>query len=341
MNFRNFKKIEFSITNLSTLIFGRNSLGKTNLLEGINFLLTGEGFKNSKDEELINFENNYAIVEGIISKMKENIHLKITLLKDDKGILRKDLFINGIKKAKNLYLKEVIPIVIFSPEQLEIVNGPPEKRRDYFNKILSITDSVYKTKLNNYLQALKKRNKILEIVKDVNKLKEQLFFWNNYLVDNGLYLLKKREEYINYLNMNNKLKDKFFGVKYLKKKINNNIFKENFLKEVRIKKTLIGPHKDDFIFFSKDNNVNLFGSRSEERLVLFWLKLNELKFYENYFKNRPLLLLDDIFSELDDFNKSFILSLLKNYQSIITYTNKEILELINFSNQTSYNTIDL
>ncbi len=338
-NFRNFEKKEINLNNSLTLIFGRNSTGKTNLLESINFLLTGEGFRNFKEEELINFDKNFLIVEGFLKTEDNNHTLKIALKKNNNSI-EKNFFINNIKKTKNQYLKESLPVVLFSPEQLEIINGSPKKRRQYFDLILSKVDPIYKLKLNNYNQALKKRNKLLEFIQNINRLKDELYFWNKYLIENGSYLIKKRKEYVDYLNWK-KLDSKNFKIQYLDNNISLKIFEKNFNKELQAKKTLYGPQKDDFIIYLEEKNIGLYGSRSEERLALLWLKLNELNYLENVFKKKPLLLLDDIFSELDDFNKAFIFLLLKNYQVVATYTNKEIIKLINFSNHSFDNSIYL
>ncbi len=338
-NFRNFEKKEINLNNSLTLIFGRNSSGKTNLLESINFLLTGEGFRNFKEDELIKFNNNYVIVEGFLVDKNNQYSLKINIKKND-NFFEKNFFVNNIKKTKNQYLKESIPLVLFSPEQLEIITGSPKIRRQYFDLILSKVDPIYKLKLNNYHQALKKRNKLLEFNQNINKLKEELYFWNQYLIENGSYLIKKRKEYVEYLNLKN-LEDKNFKVKYFANNISLEIFEKNFNKELQAKKTLYGPQKDDFIIYLEEKNIDLYGSRSEEKLALLWLKLNELSYFENIFKKKPLLLLDDVFSELDDFNKIFIFSLLKNYQVVATYTNKEIIKLINFSNNSFNHSINL
>lgn len=339
INFRNFKKKEFHLTNLLTLIFGKNSSGKTNFLEAVNFLLTGDGFRNFKDDELINFGDSFLIIEGLLTNEKNKYHLKV-IVKKNANLIEKTFFVNNIKKTKSQYLKDSLPVVLFSPEQLEIITGSPKKRRQYIDSILVKTDQNYRIKLNNYHQALKKRNKLLEYQKDINKLKEELNFWNNYLIENGQYLINKREKYIKYLN-ENKLSNINFKIQYLPNNINLNIFEENFFNELKAKKTLYGPQKDDFLIYLNDKDTNLYGSRSEERLTLFWLKLNELNYYENIFKKKPILLLDDIFSELDNFNKSLIFSLLKNYQTVATYTNKEILNLVNFPDYSFNYTINL
>ncbi len=347
-HFRNFSEKEFKINPHLTAIFGKNARGKTNILEGIYFLVRGEGFRETREEELIIFDEFEAHVEGVLEdkKNKDNNNLRISLIKNDFG-LDKFYFLGKTKKGRQSYLKDILPVVLFSPEQIEIINGTPSMRREYFDKFLSGIDSEYKKRLINYSQALRKRNKILEKTFNIINLKQELKFWNDYLINQGNYLIDKRREYIEYLNRNKKIDSKEFFIKYESNDINTERFNEYFDREVKIRKTFIGPQKDDFKIYladdlsSKSKNIHLYGSRSEQRLALFWLKINELKYLESFFKKKPILLLDDIFSELDHDNQKLIFNLIGDYQTVITSTEKELIELINLSYHSSYDTIDL
>ena len=158
----------------------------------------------------------------------------------------------------------------------------------------------------------------------------ELAYWNDYLEKQAGYLTKKRQEYVDFLNEHNNIDNKAFSVKYLKNEFNERRLEENFELEKRYRRTVIGPQKDDFEIYQKNNslkNLHHFGSRSEQRLAIFWLKFNEIRLYEVSFKNKPLLLLDDIFSELDIKNKKLIIDLVKKYQTIVTTTEIELLEL--------------
>lgn len=339
-NFRNFSQRDFRFSPGLTFVLGKNSQGKTNLLEGINLLLKGTGFRDSKEEELIKLGSTEASVEGELGIDGQNSTYRIDLIK--KAIaLEKNYYLDRTKKHRGVYLKEVISAVLFSPEQIEIIIGPPGIRRDYFDKFLSATDSYYKNKLNNYNQALRKRNKVLETIHDRNKLEEQLLFWNEYLEENANYIIQKREEYTTFLNKHKKVDSKIFSMIYKKNIFDSKKAKEYLSKEMRTRKTLIGPQRDVFQIFLADLDVNLFGSRSEERLALFWLKLNELKYWENLTKKKPILLLDDIFSELDFDNQKLVLNLINDYQTVATSTNKSLLSLVKFPNDSSHYTIYL
>jgi DNA replication and repair protein RecF len=346
-NFRNFEKKRFNINPNLTAIFGNNARGKTNLLEGIYFILKGEGFRESREEQLIIFneKNSYvdAKLEDKINKDISNLRIDLTI--SDFG-LSKSFFLEKTKKGRQSYLKNLITVVLFSPEQIEVIDRTMSIRREYFDKFLSGIDSEYKKLLANYNQALRKRNKILEsYFKNVN-IKQELDFWNKYLIDHGTYLIKKRSEYIEYLNKNKNIDSKEFLIIYKPSTLSLERFNEYHDKELLVRRTMIGPHRDEYNIFLVNRSkikkdIHMYGSRSEQRLGLFWLKINELKYLESFFKKKPLLLLDDIFSELDHNNQKLIFNLIGNYQTVITSTEKELTKLIDLSNNSSYDTIDL
>lgn len=342
-NFRNIKKILFDFSPLLTLIIGDNSKGKTNLLESLYFIITGEGFREEKEEELISFDKEEMSVQAIFLDKEEKRLFQIKLIKKN-NIFVKTFFIDKTPKRYFQYRKELLGVVLFTPEQINIITGPPSERRNYFNKQISLYDLEYKKHLNNYENALKKRNKILERYTDTNTLLEELTFWNDYLEKEARYITKKRQLYVDFLNSNQKLDSKMFSIVYEKNEFNKFRLKESFNKEKIIRKTIIGPQKDNFkILINSDDfnkDVNRFGSRSEERLAVFWLKINELKYYE-ILKMRPILLLDDIFSELDEKNQKIIISLINNYQTIATTTETKVEKLIKFSDNRSYHSIYL
>jgi len=329
VNFRNFNKEDFVFNPYLTVIIGENARGKTNLLEALYFFINGVGFRESREEELIKFEEKESSVEGLFS----GLNLKIILSKKDDKVEKK-YFINKVKKRHVQYLVEQSKAILFSPEQLKIITDSPDVRRNYFDKQISFYDPEYKKKLSNYENALRRRNKVFEHYKDEDKLKEELIFWNEYLIKQAVYITEKRQEYINYLNNNPKVDSREFRVEYKKSEVSKERFREFFEREKRWRRTLIGPQKDDFKFFlnsfaAREKDIQHFGSRSEQRLGIIWLKLNEVKYCEEKNAKKPIILLDDIFSEFDLPNKKLILSLIKNYQTVITTTEREIVEMVN------------
>lgn len=333
INFRNFEKVNFEINPFLTIIFGDNAKGKTNLLEAIFCLSWGEGFREQKKEELMMFNKNKTRVDGIYQD-KDLKYQKTVYLELFQNQFKKKYLVDGVEKKLSEFIKTASNSILFSPEQLEVIRDSPEKRRDYFDTVISFYDQIYKRKINNYYQALRKRNKILETINDFSDLKESLAFWNDYLEKQAEYIFKKREEYVNFLNNNSFLDNKKFFINYKKNYLDKKKLEFFFREEVKYKKTLIGPQKDDFEIFllEKENkkNLHLFGSRSEQRLAIFWLKINEIKFYEENFKQKPIVLLDDIFSELDFNNEKLVLGLIKNYQTVLTTTQPEVLTLVDF-----------
>lgn len=330
INFRNFEKSDFTFNPYLTVIIGDNAKGKTNLLEAIYFLVNSLGFRECKEEELINFNKEKASVEGTFVNKEEKNNLRVNLTRANSRV-EKVYFFNKTKKSHLFYLKEQVKAVLFSPEQIKMITDSPDIRRDYFNKLISFYDFEYKKKLGNYESALRRRNKVLEYYHSEEKLIEELMFWNDYLEKQAVYLTQKRQEYVDYLNDHQKLDSKEFKIKYLKNELNQERFKQVFNQEKRMRRTVIGPQKDDFQIYlqnEEEKNIHHFGSRSEQRLGIVWLKTNEVKYYEEKFNREPILLLDDIFSELDHKNKKMVLVLIKKHQTILTTTEKEVIDLI-------------
>src|SRR3989344_8536201 len=328
-NFRNFADESFSFNSFLTIIIGENARGKTNLLESIYLTTQGEGFRESREDELIKFEQDQSVIQGTFNSGDSNFLLQINIKRTVIGV-DKIFSINKTRKRNFQYQRETAKVVLFSPEQIEIMTGPPDKRRKYINNLLSSFDLDYKKKLINYESALRKRHKILERYKDNEDLFNELSYWNDYLQKQAGYLTKKRQEYIDFLNQNARIDSKEFSINYLKNEFNQKRLEDNFDLEKRYRKTVIGPQKDDFEISLKNKtvkNLHHFGSRSEQRLAIFWLKFNEIRLYEDIFKTKPILLLDDVFSELDIKNKKLIIDLVKKYQTVVTTTEVELLEL--------------
>lgn len=332
-NFRSFDDKLFNLNPFLTIVVGENARGKTNLLEGMYFLIQGVGFRESREEELIHFEKNNSWVEGVFGLKDISFQFKVSFSKKALGV-EKNFFINKTKKRYFQYLKEQTKVVLFTPEQIDMIIGAPSLRRDYFNKLISFYNFEYKKRLDNFNNALRRRNKILEKYYDEGKLKEELKFWDDYLINQANYITGERQLYINYLNKNTRLDAKEFSIEYLKEEMTKKRLEEVFDEEKRWRRTLIGPQKDDFQIYLKNNppaggkNIHHFGSRSEQRMALFWLKMNEIRYYEETYKKKPIILLDDVFSELDLHNKKIVIDLIKKYQTVVTTTEIGMIDLI-------------
>jgi DNA replication and repair protein RecF len=333
-DFRNFHRSIFYFNPFTTIIIGKNSVGKTNLLEAVFFSLKGRGFRERTEDELISSHQKKTSVQIEIVEKEEKTQLKIFIERSNSLVrkVEKSYFINKYRKQTHLYILQALPVVIFSPNFIYVIDGDPADRRAYFDNIITVFDIEYKKRLINYENALRKRNKILEFAKNMQKLKEELSFWDDYLIEQADYITHKRRELISLFNKHKQLDSINFHINYLANEISKTTLAKTFTKQLVVKKTLVGPQRDDFTINRETidglKNLHKFGSRSEQRLALFWLVLNEINLYQERLNKRPLVLLDDIFSELDLTNRALVLKLIKKYQTIITTTQPDILDLV-------------
>ena len=329
-DFRNRKSDVIDMCDFLTVFLGENAKGKTNLLESIYFLINGVGFRESREEELIAIGKEESVVQGRFVNGDHKHDYKINLRKKGTAV-EKMYFVERVKKHHGQYIASQTKAILFAPEQIEIINGSPDLRREYFNKAIAFYDLEYKKRLVNLENALRRRNKIFEHTREELQLREELTFWNQYIVEQSTYITQKRQEYITYLNKHKKLDHKSFSITHLKNEATFARFEEYFEAEKRWRRTLIGPQKDDFQIFiegEQEKNIHHYGSRSEQRLAVFWLKMNEITYYEDTFKKSPILLLDDVFSEFDKTNKQMILELIKKYQTVLTTTEDDVIDKI-------------
>lgn len=329
-NFRNFEKREVPIGPYLTLIIGQNARGKTSLLEGIYCTVYGTGFRETREVELVRWEADGNLIEGTFAdESHENLY-QLKLQKTSETKVQKSFYVNKTKKTSNQYRALQTHAVLFAPEQIQIITGSPSRRRRYFDEVLSAIDLDYKKKLHNYERALRRRNKILEVFEDEVQLLSEISYWNGYLIEQALYITKSRDQYISFLNSHPEVNGKEFTITYHKDEFSLDRLTEVKQREYRFRRTVIGPQKDDFEVFlhePKAKAVSLYGSRSEQRMAIFWLKLNELLYFEERSQSKPILLLDDIFSELDDRNRELVMNVIKEYQTIATTTEEEIKDL--------------
>ncbi len=336
-NFRNFGKKELSFESEINFIIAANASGKTNILEAIYILSLGKSFKAKLESEIIKNDKDICHIEGIFGK-EEGFNLKVVLTRGflDYGknniekVQKKKLFVNNIAR-RQIDFAGNSKATLFLPEDIELVTGSPSKRRSYMDYVLSQIDRNYRKSLLIYEKGLRQRNKILLKIREERVSRSYLLFWNQLLIKNGAYITEKRAEFIDYCNTNESLISNSFSLSYDKSVISEGRLEQYKNEEVLAGTTLVGPHRDDFVFQklekSKTQNyqtleLSSFGSRGEQRLGVLWLKINEIKFIEEKTGVKPVLLLDDIFSELDHNNRKVVVDLIKDYQSIITTADK-------------------
>lgn len=327
-HFRNYNSKTLRFDPSLTCIVGPNAHGKTNVLEAILFMCTGKGIKESKQQELIQFGSDSAELRSIWKIKKIDTELRIILKQEE--TLKKGYFIDKAKKSLFSYRKHSPAAVLFVPEMIAIIDGSPRKRRIFIDEILSTIDIQYRKKLRNYEQGIRKRNKVLERFSHTdNQLQENLQFWDEYLIEEGTYIQDRRTWLTNLINREQKIDSHVFSLSYEPNIISETRFQEYRQKEKYQRRTLIGPLRDDFgVILHKDENLDTrhFVSRGEQRLALFWLIIRQIHIYTTELENKPILLLDDIFSELDEGNKKLIFDVIDSYQTVLTATDVKIVK---------------
>ena len=332
--FRNYQSLNVTLTKGINIIYGENAQGKTNLLESIYVLGLTKSHRSFIDNNLINKDSEYLTIEGTLCNNKLDSKLNIYIDNKTKVLKYNN---NTVKKISD-YIS-LMNIIIFYPDDLEMIKGYPQIRRKYINLELSQLYSNYFILINEYNKILKLRNEYLKkINKKVSVDKNYIEILTGYLIDKSIMIYKMRSKFIDKVNLycSKIYKDIMnldgFSIKYrpsIEIDINNPKLKE-YLKEeynkkmdydIRLCSTSIGPHKDDFEFYLDDKNLKFYGSQGQQRVAVLALKLSEIEIFKKYRESTPILLLDDIFSELDDIKKNNLLKYIsKDIQTIITTT---------------------
>ncbi len=335
INFRNYKQTNLSFSPNINIIYGNNGEGKTNLLESIYVLGLTKSYKSSSTDHLINKKFSFARLSGIVEKNKIKTNLEI-IMEPSKKYLKKDE--NKIGSISD-YISEM-NVIIFSPDDLELIKGSPLERRKYLDIQLSQINLKYFKLLNEYNKILKQRNELLKRYSKTKIMNKEYFeIITESLVKRGFQIYQFRDNYIKNINKNieniyyNITTIKDFKILYKPFISNESNEKSLFLKkyreqlkssyehELKIGSTLIGPHRDDFDFRIKKNNLKYYGSQGQQRSAVLSLKLSEIPIFKKHKNSFPILLLDDVFSELDDLKKNNLLKyIVNNLQIFITTT---------------------
>jgi DNA replication and repair protein RecF len=322
-NFRNYKQAEFSFSDKMNLIVGPNAIGKTNLLEAIFLLSIGKSFRAERDDQMIRFGESVGRVGG---KVRVEVHEEDTRLEvvinSGGGVRQKRFSVNGVSRRRNVFAG-MLRTVVFLPTDLEIVIGQPGQRRRFLDDVLEQVDADYALALSTYVKALRQRNALLERVLATGVRDEKNFaYWDELLIGNGKVVAKKREEFISFINRRGK---EFFGftVVYDRSEISSARLEKYRQAEMGAGVTLVGPHRDEVLIMNGDVQVKSFASRGQQRLVVLEMRLAQIAYIEERTGERPLLLLDDIFSELDEEHVKQVIQTLPGYQCVITTTHEE------------------
>lgn len=322
-NFRNYSKKIFEFSNSKTLIVGPNAVGKTNILEAIYLLSTGKSFRAEEEKELVKEEQHFFRVDG---RTEEN-DLRLV---GQMGLMRrmvKIYQINGVSKRQVDFVGN-LRVVLFAPTDIEIVTDSPAVRRKYLDLVLIQVFKDYRVAIRIYERALRQRNRLLRRIRDEGVPREQLNYWDQLLIESGKVIHNRRKEFVNYVSNGSNRAHGIFPITldYDHSIISPERLLRYAVEEVSAATTLVGPHRDDFRILNHTREVRLFGSRGEQRMATFELKLGELVFVKEKTGDDPVLLLDDVFSELDHKNRHLLLEVIPKQQTIMTTTDLHLVE---------------
>ncbi len=363
-NYRNYSYINLNFDKNTILILGNNGNGKTNLLESIYYLSTGRSHRTYSQDEIIKWDSDYSIIKALISSEKNNGigHLiEIELRKENNIKIRVD----KIYQRKKSDFISMLPSVIFSPDDLKIVKSGPSDRRNFLDSILEKLDWKYYRQRLQYQKILVQRSSLIKSIsgRAGAASNSTLEVWNDNIVRYGTDIIEKRyrllaefrDEFKSYVNSffkgvevdlfyvfswdrgdNLDEYTDYFDVKSYKKEnfIENNLkdifyrkLIESLQKDLLYKTTTVGPHRDDFIILLNGKNIRSFGSQGQQRVASISLKLCELDILRKRIKKDPILLLDDVFSELDiERRKLLVKAVSDRFQTFVTTTNISYLD---------------
>ena len=329
VNFRNFltKRIEFSPK--LTVIIGPNGSGKSNILEAIGLLSAIKSTRVQTDYDLVKFGKTEAKIEGKIAGFEPKT-LTINFQVIDELYVKKAYFIDSVKK-RLIDLSDFLSLVVFGP--LDLVTGSPSIRRHHLDSELASIDRNYWRAISGYNKVIVRRNRVLQRISEGFSKPQELDFWDERLIAHAKYISQKRQEFFEFLNFveptfaqTSSQTAKWLGdLSWVLKPslVNEEKLSRNRERDIAAGMTLSGPHRDDFQFVYRSRNLEFFGSRGEQRMAVLALKLAELEFYSVKRQTRPILALDDIFSELDWEHREAVLSVIDKQQTIITAAERE------------------
>lgn len=328
-DYRNYDHLFMEFSPGTNILFGDNAQGKTNVLEAIYVSATTKSHKGSKDKDIINFDKEEAHIRTIIEKEKVETRIDMHLRKNKS----KGLAIDGQKVKKAADLIGLCNVVFFSPEDLGIIKNGPSERRRFVDMELCQLDSFYFYNLSNYNKIVEQRNTLLKDMYFNPQLRETLNIWDMQLVSYGSKIIERRKLFVEQLN--EIIEGIHFSLSGGKEKIKIQYepdveiedFEKNLLanqdRDVKSKITSVGPHRDDFSFLIGNVDIRKFGSQGQQRTAALSLKLSEIELVKKITKDTPILLLDDVLSELDSNRQNYLLNSIGDIQTIITCTGLE------------------
>ena len=327
-NYRNYDILNMNFDKNVNIIYGDNAQGKTNILESIYFCATSKSHRGSKDKDIVKFGESESHIKANV--IKNDISYRIDMhLKSNKP---KGIAVNGIPIKKAVDLFGIINVVLFSPEDLNIIKDGPSQRRRFMDMELSQLNKIYLSNLVNFNKVLGQRNKLLKELafNPSEEMISSLDIWDMQLVKYGNDVIKSREKFVKEINdLVKSIHTKLSGDREQLEIIYEPCVKEQDFeselvrvrdRDLKFKCTNIGPHKDDMCFLINGMDVRKYGSQGQQRTAALSLKLAEIELVKQIIHDTPVLFLDDVLSELDSRRQNFLLDSIGNIQTMITCT---------------------
>ncbi len=332
-NYRNYDDLKLNFDNNINIFYGDNAQGKTNILEALYVCATSKSHRGSKDKDIIKWNHDESHIKVIVNKKESKYRIDMHLKKNK----TKGIAVNGIPIKKAVELFGIINVVFFSPEDLNIIKDGPSERRRFIDMEYSQLDKIYLHNLVNYNKVLVQRNKLLKDISFDKSIMDTLDIWDMQLIHYGCEIIKGRKAFIRDIgkiitDIHSKLSgDKeILTIDYIPSVDEDNfenIIKKSRDRDLKLKATSFGPHKDDLVFYINGNDTKKYGSQGQTRTAALSLKLAEIELVKRIINDTPVLLLDDVLSELDSNRQEFLMNSIGDIQTIITCTGVE--EFIN------------
>lgn len=333
-NFRSYQKHTFEYSTHTTLVVGKNASGKTNSIEALVLASQGKSFRTDRDRDMVSWDQEVGTVavSCFIDESVEELLVFVTsgMVSGKRAPIKKYQH-NGVPRRMVDFVG-TLKTVLFWPEDLSLVIGSPSRRRIYLDSVLIQVDREYRRNLQSYERGLRQRNRLLKRINEGTAQRSQLLFWDQLLIKTGQYISQKRTEFIDFINSNAWIDGHAITIHYDDSRISEARLAQYADASIAARTTLVGPHRDDLLFIQhtphgggkqEGRNLKDFGSRGEQRFGVLWVKIAELSYVEQVSGARPILLLDDIFSELDEEHRDLVLALCDRQQTIITTADRE------------------
>lgn len=335
-NFRNLIDVSLDVDFRTIGLLGENAQGKTNILEGLFVLSRGESWRSALDSDLIGHESSFARVDGKTFTDGDETDLALVVERNiDRSGVKKSYLVNDIRRKKETFIR-YFPAILFSPEDISLIVGSPAARRKALDACLCESFPHYSQLISQYSKVVISRNRLLERIREGEAHVNQLEYWTQSMIQLGSQIYLYRYRFFNFLTN----RQEQYRISYIPKIVCETVVSDdtfisaiaatytdrvqsNIEKEIYSGASQYGPHKDDYGFFLKEKNLSLYGSRGEQRAGLFFFKKIQLFYIEQSRGTKPVLLLDDIFSEFDRTHRNELAQMIAGYQTFVTGTEEE------------------